>query len=212
MKRVIVISPSIIAQAGLATLIAEESDQWEVTSAGPDAPLAGLLATAEADCALVNLPLLGTWPMEFLPPVGDSTLPLVVLMDSWADTALPELIQAGILGLLPGQVAGAEIVAALEAASLGLITIHPAIVPALLALHGPGQTTEGLDLPTALTPREVEVLTRLAEGLSNKAIAHQLHLSEHTVKYHTSALFAKLGVSSRTEAVMVGARAGLILI
>lgn len=62
----------------------------------------------------------------------------------------------------------------------------------------------------ALTPRELEVLEVLAEGLSNRAIALRLHISEHTVKFHVSAIFAKLGAENRTDAVRRGVRLGLI--
>src|SRR5262249_22163099 len=64
----------------------------------------------------------------------------------------------------------------------------------------------------ALTPREVKVLAMVAEGLSNKTIARRLGISEHTVKFHVSSIFAKLGVSSRTEAVTLGVRRGLIML
>ncbi len=63
-----------------------------------------------------------------------------------------------------------------------------------------------------LTPREVEVLGMLAEGLGNKEIASCLMISEHTVKFHVSSIFAKLGASSRTEAVTQGIRRGLIML
>ncbi|HEV8722827.1 MAG TPA: response regulator transcription factor [Candidatus Binatia bacterium] len=63
-----------------------------------------------------------------------------------------------------------------------------------------------------LTPREIEVLRMMAEGLGNKEIATKLLISDHTVKFHISSIFAKLGVSSRTEAVTVGIRQGLIMI
>jgi DNA-binding CsgD family transcriptional regulator len=61
-----------------------------------------------------------------------------------------------------------------------------------------------------LTAREHEVLGLLAEGLPNKQIARQLGISEHTVKFHVSSVFAKLGAQSRAEAVSIGARNGLI--
>ncbi len=61
-----------------------------------------------------------------------------------------------------------------------------------------------------LTPREQEVLQLLAEGLSNAAIALRLSISEHTVKFHVSAVCAKLGASNRTDAVRRGVRQGLI--
>jgi DNA-binding CsgD family transcriptional regulator len=61
-----------------------------------------------------------------------------------------------------------------------------------------------------LTPREREVLALLAEGLSNKAIADRLAISEHTAKFHVNAVLAKLGVQRRTEAVVRAARLGLV--
>jgi DNA-binding NarL/FixJ family response regulator len=61
-----------------------------------------------------------------------------------------------------------------------------------------------------LTPRELEVLEVLAEGLSNRAIAARLQISEHTVKFHVASIFAKLGAENRTDAVMRGVRQGLI--
>jgi DNA-binding CsgD family transcriptional regulator len=62
-----------------------------------------------------------------------------------------------------------------------------------------------------LTPREVEVLAMLAEGLANKSIAARLGISDHTVKTHVAAVFAKLGVSTRAEAVTIAARLGLLM-
>lgn len=67
-------------------------------------------------------------------------------------------------------------------------------------------------LVESLTPRELEILQLIAEGLANKAIARQLNISDHTVKFHTTAIFGKLGVSSRTEAVVRATRAGLIML
>ena len=61
-----------------------------------------------------------------------------------------------------------------------------------------------------LTPRELEVLDVLAQGLSNRAIAARLQISEHTVKFHISSIFAKLGAENRTDAVRLGVRRGLI--
>ncbi|MBD1873845.1 response regulator transcription factor [Nodosilinea sp. FACHB-131] len=216
MKRVLVISPSAITQAGLSALIAEESadgpdgyaNRWQVTSAAAQ-PLAENWVAA--DCALVSWPMLGDG-LPDLDLVNDLAMPVVALIDAWSDVALLELLQSGRVGLLPGQASGAEIVAALEAAVAGLVVIHPALLDGLLTLTGSLQTTAPPSQTEALTPREVEVLTMLAEGLSNKAIARRLHLSEHTIKYHTSAIFAKLNVSSRTEAAIAGARAGFILL
>jgi DNA-binding NarL/FixJ family response regulator len=64
----------------------------------------------------------------------------------------------------------------------------------------------------ALTPREIEVLAMMAEGLANKTIAYRLNISEHTVKFHVGSIFGKLGAQSRTEAVTLGIRQGLIML
>lgn len=63
-----------------------------------------------------------------------------------------------------------------------------------------------------LTPREMEILRCLGDGMSNKAVARALGISAHTVKFHLEAVFAKLGVASRAEAVAKGLRQGLILL
>ena len=67
-----------------------------------------------------------------------------------------------------------------------------------------------LQLYEALTPRELEVLEALAQGMSNRAIAGQLAISEHTVKVHVASIFGKLGAENRTDAVRRGVRLGLI--
>jgi two-component system nitrate/nitrite response regulator NarL len=63
-----------------------------------------------------------------------------------------------------------------------------------------------------LTPRELEVLQLLAEGLPNKAIGLRLSISEHTVKFHVNAILGKLGAQSRTDAVVRATRLGLIIL
>ncbi len=65
-------------------------------------------------------------------------------------------------------------------------------------------------LAAALTPREVEVLRLLADGASNKIIAHKLGISDHTVKFHVTSILSKLNAGTRTEAVTLGVRLGLV--
>ena len=68
----------------------------------------------------------------------------------------------------------------------------------------------GEELPDALTPREIEVLELLAEGLPNKAVAARLGISDQTVKFHVATILGKLGATNRTDAVRRGVRRGLI--
>ena len=100
-----------------------------------------------------------------------------------------------------------EIVAAVVAVAAGLVAVQPHT----LAASGEFGAT-GLDDRERLSPRESEVLIQLARGAGNKQIAAALMISEHTVKFHLASIFAKLGVSSRTEAVTQGVRRGLIML
>ncbi|MGH7729444.1 MAG: helix-turn-helix domain-containing protein [Vulcanimicrobiaceae bacterium] len=109
---------------------------------------------------------------------------------------------AHAFALLAEDASAEEIVAALVAVAAGLVVTQPR------ALADDG-AREGIE---RLTPREIEVLAALADGTPNKTIAGRLGISEHTVKYHVGAIFAKLGVASRTEAVTRGIRLGLIML
>jgi DNA-binding NarL/FixJ family response regulator len=133
--------------------------------------------------------------------------PVVVLADipdpAWLATALRSNIRA----VLSTESSPEEIVAAVASAAAGLVTLQP---PALdLLSQAPRSTAEALEDP--LTPRELEVLAMLAEGLSNKIVAYRLGISEHTVKFHVTSILTKLGAGSRTDAVMQGIRRGLIM-
>ncbi len=118
-------------------------------------------------------------------------------------------------GALQRDATGEEIVAALFAVAGGLITLDRRLASNLLAMPERPQapTPERLaDAEEPLTARELVVLQLLAEGLPNKLIASQLHISEHTAKFHVSAIMLKLGAASRTEAVTLAARRGLLIL
>jgi DNA-binding NarL/FixJ family response regulator len=136
--------------------------------------------------------------------------PWVILL---AEHPLPgsaaQALRAGARGVLPRDAGAAEIGAAIEAVAAGLIVVHPDAAATLVPAGG-AATVEAPGQP--LTAREIEVLRMLAEGLGNKIIATRLGISEHTVKFHVSSIFAKLGAASRTEAVARGARQGLIML
>lgn len=125
--------------------------------------------------------------------------PLLALAESTEDAVYA--LQHGALGVLA---LGAEIERLLTALSVltqGLAVLEPAFLPTQIELD------RGLE---PLTPREREVLTHLAEGLPNKAIAKRLGISDQTVKFHLNALLGKLGATSRTEVVTKAVRAGLL--
>ena len=112
-------------------------------------------------------------------------------------------------GVLPLNASEDELAAALRALAEGLWVGAPALMSDLLS-RKPAQLLDEVGQP--LTVREIEVLQLTAQGLANKQIALALGISEHTVKFHLSSLYAKLGVASRTEAVRAGARRGLVVL
>ena len=105
-----------------------------------------------------------------------------------------------------------EIVAAIQASVVGLVVLLPDALHSVLSPIPSGDQPELESSDQILTPREIEVLRMIAEGLGNKEIAFKLKISDHTVKFHISSIFAKLGASSRTEAVTIGIRGGLIMV
>lgn len=138
-------------------------------------------------------------------------VPPVLLLADNVDQAAP-LTHLPVWGILPLEASESELSAALHALAEGLAVGPPALVSQLFGQPlrtNLIQNLDGVDQPTA---RERQVLQLAAEGLANKEIAAMLNISEHTVKFHLSALYAKLGVSSRTEAVRAGTRKGWVIL
>ena len=107
---------------------------------------------------------------------------------------------------LPSDIDAAPLTAAVRAAATGLIVLDPAVAGAT-GVHTHARTSENAE---TLTAREQEVLLLVAEGLPNKAIARELGISEHTAKFHVGSLLGKLGAASRTEAVTLATRRGIL--
>ncbi len=130
----------------------------------------------------------------------------VILVDGEAGSRgdLPTLRVAGgdEEGSVPPTLSPAQLDAALRAVSVGLRVSLPA---------PPGFDAAEATRPL-LTPRELEILACLGEGMSNKGVARKLGISAHTVKFHLEAVFSKLDATSRAEAVAKGLRRGLILL
>jgi DNA-binding NarL/FixJ family response regulator len=113
-------------------------------------------------------------------------------------------------GVLSTDATEDELVAAVRAVGEGLWVGAPGLVEDLIRLPGRRESSSEDSLLEPLTAREMEVIQLMAQGLANKQIALALGISEHTVKFHLSSLYAKLGISSRTEAVKRGIELGLI--
>ena len=110
-------------------------------------------------------------------------------------------------GLLSSEASSEDLLAAVHALYQGLIVAPRRHLEPLWIDNLPEETD---DLIEQLTPRETEILELLAQGLANKQIALELEISEHTVKFHVSSIYAKLGATNRMEAVRMGLQLGLI--
>jgi DNA-binding NarL/FixJ family response regulator len=147
---------------------------------------------------------------DYLPELGETSPPILLLTD--VPDELARLAEFPVWGALPLQASPEEFSAVLHALAEGLWAGSPALVRDLLERHPVALFDEGEPVVDPLTGREREVLQLAAEGLANKQIAARLEISENTVKFHLSSLYAKLGVTSRTEAVRAGARRGWVIL
>jgi DNA-binding NarL/FixJ family response regulator len=211
--RVLIVAASPFERAGLDALLASDADITSASQvAASPADVAEAIEREQPDVVVVAL---DGDDDDVLTAVtaGEGAHPALVVLADEPDLAwATEALRAGARAVLPRDSEPSEIVAAVRAAAAGLIALHPDVLDSLLpprpatprARQGaPGQS---------LTPREVEVLRMLAEGLGNKEIATRLAISEHTVKFHVTSIFTKLNASSRTEAVTLGVRRGLIML
>jgi len=137
---------------------------------------------------------------------GASGPPVVAIVSDEADAR--EALAAGARGALSRNADGDQLAAALRAVALGLVVLDGAFAED--ALRSVPSTAP--ELAEALTPRETEVLQLLAQGLPNKLIAQRLGISEHTAKFHVNAILGKLGVQSRSEAIVQAVRLGLVVL
>jgi len=137
--------------------------------------------------------------------------PVLLLLEQATQNKLNRAIQLGIRGVLPADVAAVQLISAVVAVAKGLVVLPPGEL-ALAAASTRTRNGGAAELFEPLTPREKEVLQMLASGLGNKQIAAYLKISEHTAKFHVASILSKLGASSRTEAVSLGLRRGLILL
>ena len=210
MTRVLVVARSELERAGLEALLA---GRGYVAVGTGGTTLAEAARRIEEERPAVVLALLerGAEPPRLvLTPDAEVAAPALVLLSDglprgWAVRA----IRSGARAVLPRTASADAIVAAVEAAVAGLVAL-PAGALAETVASSAASGTGGP--PESLTGREAQVLALLADGLVNKQIAVRLGISRHTVKTHLAALFHKLGVSTRAEAVAAGARAGLILL
>jgi DNA-binding NarL/FixJ family response regulator len=195
--RLAIVTPGLTLRIGLR----------EVLRSLPDVEVA---AEAAAPQGLPPVDVLVITAADFLADLDEGVPPVLLLTDNPDEAA--RLVDFPVWGVLPLEASPEELSAAVHALAEGLWTGSPALVRGLLDRR-PAAVMDGAEqVVDPLTGRERQVLQLTAEGLANKQIATALEISENTVKFHLSSLYAKLGVTSRTEAVRAGTRRGWVVL
>jgi DNA-binding NarL/FixJ family response regulator len=207
--RVAVVADSPAVRAGLAALLGGYPD-FIVLGIAWLGDVAAVAESVEADVVVLASDVADPWPLPVaLPPDAASRAPpILVLGDDSVEGWVTRAMRSGARAALPRTATAEQLSSAVAAVAAGLLVLPADAAPAVL----PRAVPQVHHPPQPLTRREVEVLGLLAEGLGNKAIAARCGISEHTVKTHLAAVFAKLGVSTRAEAVASAARTGLIML
>ena len=205
MTRVMIAASSMALRVGLRALLQEAAEAGDLKvsaeAASLEAPIPDVDVILAAGELKMNVPAAET---ERLPGL------LVMAHDAEAAQSVLQNWPGVLWGAVDENSGGAELAAALCALAEGLLVGSPALLESLVKNQdrSPAET-EPAD-GEGLTAREREVLAHLALGLANKQISAALGISEHTVKFHVSSIYMKLGVSSRMEAVRAGVKLGLV--
>ena len=210
--RVLIVAASAARRAELERMVGENSS---LQVAGSISGLSGLEARATSlrpDVVLADLAAPDPQFVSTSASLHQAGIAVVTLVDEPGPGWITRVLRAGALGVLARSSPSIEIHSAIQAASRGLLLLDPDLARGLFSADSVRPHEHDVAALEQLTAREVEVLRMLAEGFANKEIASRLGISDHTVKFHISSILAKLGASTRTEAVTLGIRKGLILL
>jgi DNA-binding NarL/FixJ family response regulator len=210
LTRVIVVDDQALVREGLVTML-ELMPGIEVVGTAADGEEAlALVASASPDVALMDLRMPNVDGVEATRRIRarHPATRVIVLTTHADDRSILGAIEAGARGYLTKHSGGKAIREAIQTVMDGNALLEPAVQARLLDAVA-GRAGAQPALPDDLTPREAEVLTLIAKGLSNAEIAGRLFVSEGTVKTHINNLFSKIGARDRAQAVAYAFRNGL---
>jgi DNA-binding NarL/FixJ family response regulator len=209
MIRVLVVSTHPVVRAGLQSILTA-AGEFEVAGAGSTGEAEEQIQTFGPEIILLDIANgQAEWPEPLgQAPFGLSTYGIIIINGPISSPEIRRYLESGVQGYLVWDASSDEIIEAVSAAHSGLTVLSQ---QAARSLTAPTPAIPS-DAGQQLTARELEVLQLVAQGLPSKTIAARLNISENTVKFHITAILGKLGASSRTEAVSIAIRQGLVSI
>jgi len=205
--RVLLVDDHAVVRSGLSAFLLAFDDLELVGEAGSGEEAVRLCPRVRPDVVLMDLVMPGMDGAQATHAIRQTCPAIqVIALTSFKEQELVEgILEAGAIGYLLKNVTAGELARAIREAHLGRPTLAPEAAQALIQARRE-QPKPGFDL----TEREREVLALLVEGLTNPEIAERLIVSRSTAKFHVSSILSKLGVASRTEAVAVAVKEGLL--
>ena len=203
--RIAVAATSAIRRAGLESIIRSQAEFHLAGSFGTVASLVSFARSTDLDVIVIDTDSIRDLLLE---PTSDAVI--VLLTEVTEARSISRLLRSGVRAILSRESDPDDVLSAIYASYDGLVLLSTPTAESLAAVYGDQPLEVEDELSEEITSRETDVLRMLAEGLVNKEIAARLGISEHTVKFHISSILDKLGASTRTEAVTLGIRRGLI--
>lgn len=202
--RVVLVDDHPVLRSGLERLLAGEPDIEVVGSAADGADALEVVRRTRPDVVLMDLQMPGTDGVTATRQIVAEGVGEVLVLTSFSDAdRIVAALDAGAVGYLLKDAEPAEVIEGVRAVSRGESPLHPRAARELLGARRLARSD------VELTPRESEVLALVRHGLANKQIARRLGISERTVKAHLTSIFARTGVSDRTQAALWAERRGL---
>ncbi len=206
MITVLLVDDHAVVRGGLTQLLAGVEDITVVGEAADGAEAIEQARTLRPDVVLMDLQMPGVDGVSATRQIVAEELAQVLVLTSFSDgERIVGALDAGAVGYLLKDADPDEVLSGIRAVSRGESPIHPRAARELLTARSGG----GATATTELTPRETEVLRLVRQGLANKQIARRLGISERTVKAHLTSVFARIGVSDRTQAALWAERQGI---
>lgn len=203
--RIAVAATSAVRRAGLESIIRSNAEFHLAGSFGAVASLVSFARSTELDVIVIDTDSIRDLLLE---PTSDAAI--VLLTEVTEARSISRLLRSGVRAILSRESEPDDVLSAIYASFDGLVLLSTPTAESLAAVYGDQPLEVEAELSEEITSRETDVLRMLAQGLVNKDIAARLGISEHTVKFHISSILDKLGASTRTEAVTLGIRRGLI--